>query len=151
MNEQLQQSLAVILSKATDGVEAGISFLQAEIPDVVQQLLLWKMVSNIFVFVSLAFLAAYTVIKFKPFALKLMEYSRGSSMYYENFGEIEREGKRIMSENGGSVPFAVAWFFVAFVSCLFFMFSGVESAGTALQIWLAPKIYLIEYAASLAK
>ena len=41
MNEQLQQALVAILNKTVASVEAGANFLAAEIPDVIQQLLMW--------------------------------------------------------------------------------------------------------------
>lgn len=151
MNEQLQQALAAMLSKTVSGVEAGAAFLQAEIPDVIQQLLLWKAVSGLLIFVISAAVAAFCIAKMKPFAVKLVEYNRGSSMYYNNSGDIEREGKRIMGENGGAIPFALAWGLAAIISVMCFLFDGLSSASAALQIWIAPKIYLIEYAASLAK
>lgn len=41
MNEQLQQALATILGKTMEGIDASVAFMQAELPDVIQQLLLW--------------------------------------------------------------------------------------------------------------
>lgn len=124
MNEQLQQALAVILSKSTDAVVAGVSFLQAEIPDVIRQLLLWKLVSYSLIggFIVVAAIAWFWV--GAKLAMKWHDDSDGVVW----------------------VPFGFGSFFVAVLA--------VPYAGSrllyALQIVIAPKVYLIEYAASLA-
>ena len=41
MNEQLQKALVELIGKASNGIDASVSFLSAEIPDVIHQLLLW--------------------------------------------------------------------------------------------------------------
>ena len=41
MNEQLQQALVKVIEKANSGVDASISFLSDQLPDVVHQLLTW--------------------------------------------------------------------------------------------------------------
>ena len=43
MNEQLQTALAALIEKSIKAMEAGADFMAAEIPEVVQQLLLWHM------------------------------------------------------------------------------------------------------------
>ena len=43
----LEQSLVTIIEKATTGIDTAVSFLSAEIPDVIHQLLMWKMVNSI--------------------------------------------------------------------------------------------------------
>lgn len=40
MNEQLQQALATILNKSIEGIDAGVEFMQAELPEVIEQLLI---------------------------------------------------------------------------------------------------------------
>jgi len=39
----LKQALAQILNKATSGIEKSVDFLNAQLPEVIEQLLLWKM------------------------------------------------------------------------------------------------------------
>lgn len=127
MNEQLQKSLATILEKATNGVEAGVSFLSAEIPDVAHQLLAWKMAESLLVSLVFALIIAGSfVILFKVFKAE-----RGNILHLEEMG----------------IP-AV---FSSAITSMFSFFPLAENAKSALQIWLAPKIYLIEYAASLVK
>ncbi|WP_228724015.1 hypothetical protein [Raoultella ornithinolytica] len=44
MNEQANKILVDLLKKASDGIDAAVSFSQAQIPDVISQLMTWKMV-----------------------------------------------------------------------------------------------------------
>lgn len=41
MNEELQSALAELINKVNNGVDSSSDFLMSELPDVIQQLLLW--------------------------------------------------------------------------------------------------------------
>jgi hypothetical protein len=133
MNEQLQQALAEILNKATAGVESGAAFLQAELPDVIQQLLMWKMAAAILsILISIVIIYAY--------AKALISYAksdRSNRFWHDGYDTISPFGFTTLLAGG------IASFFC--VLCI------IDSLFDVLQIWIAPKIYLIEYAASLAK
>ena len=43
MNEQLQNALVDLITKVTSGMDTATAFLAGELPDVVQQLLRWKL------------------------------------------------------------------------------------------------------------
>lgn len=116
MNDELQKALAAMLSKTTSAVEAGVGFLQAELPDVIQQLLMWNMVKSA-VFFSL----------WLGLSVLLVWFARRA---WRN-GEVE-----VVAFAGGGATFAVI-----------FLLGNLDW----LQILVAPKVYLIEYAASLAK
>lgn len=128
MNEQLQQALAEILNKTMAGVEAGTAFLQAELPDVIQQLLMWKLAQ----------------------ASVMLAFSILGSLQFITTAWLSAKHSR----NGGFLDIDVAGIPCLMISACI---AGVSVGGVfawganALQIWLAPKIYLIEYAASLAK
>lgn len=47
MEEQANKILVELLKKASNGIDAAVSFSQAHIPDVVHQLLLWNMVDSL--------------------------------------------------------------------------------------------------------
>jgi len=128
--DPLKQALAEILTKATSGIEKGIDFLSAELPDVIEQLLLWKMweslVGNI-----LLWLFAFII----PAMLVFGNFKEGT----RNFQRTEPRAPGIK----------------LIIGALWLLF-GLIPVSTAndlvwLQIWLAPKIYLIEYAAQLIK
>lgn len=132
MNDQMQQALVAILNKTMSGVEAGTSFLQAELPDVIHQLLAWKLASCL-----LATLISIIVIfSYWRFIRAFMKSESGSTLK-DSWGEPTGPAFAGLAIGGGASVF----------SLIVILFDGF----TALQIALAPKVYLIEYAASLAK
>lgn len=140
MNEQLQQALAEILNKTMAGVEAGTAFLQAELPDVIQQLLMWKLASagiGAILWVVLLVVSSRFLIKHTGMGAAIDgSRPRRITLTHDEYGDI--------------APWVgVTWALYLVPVGLFF--SAYSDAHTALQIWLAPKVYLIEYAASLAK
>lgn len=135
MNEQLQTALAAAINKAGQGVEAGVSFLQSELPDVINQLLTWKLVSSlIYMGTTIAAILVATVLLKKGFQLAARQRN-------------EEDG-RIGHDSGFWLTFwvGVATFVVALI-----LLAMVLNSFKWLQILIAPKLYLIEYAASLAK
>lgn len=128
MNDQLQKALADLLAKANQGIDAGASFLQAQLPDVIQQLLWWKAVSSIVCSIAgVVLLGAVGFIWWRILRAKLPDM--------DDF---------ILD---GMVP----CFMGALVSI---PFVGIGIAAISLdwlQILIAPKVYLIEHAAHLAK
>lgn len=152
MNEQLQQALTAILNKTMSGVDAGVSFLSSEIPDVIHQLLIWKLAEAALLFSVFSVVAILGVAALRKSFGPIKAHSRGSSLYYGNSGnDLEKEGKRLMAENSSALPFAIFGSIFGVLALLVFAINGTQQLAKILQIWLAPKIYLIEYAASLAK
>lgn len=47
MQEEANKILVDLLKKASDGIDSAIVFSQAQIPDVVHQLLVWNMVDSL--------------------------------------------------------------------------------------------------------
>lgn len=121
MNEQLQKALADMIGKSIAAFEHGAEFLSGQIPDVVHQLLLWYAVKN-GIMAAVAVLVAIV----------------GGIGVYKAFVWERKEG------NGDYFGFAMG--------------SGISGVVVVsvvghlwnlqwLQIWIAPKIWLIEYAA----
>lgn len=143
MNEQLQQALAAIIGRTMDGVQAGIDFLSAEIPDVIHQLLMWKLVEAIITTTFCALLiVAIVVIWFK----------------YAGLGEkIDLDGGNYQNHrwtlthdcDGDLSPHVMATAFLSLLPLIGSSMEGFSALKVALQIFIAPKLYLIEYAASL--
>lgn len=128
MNEQLQNALVELIGKASNGIDASVSFLSAEIPDVIHQLLVWYAIeSAIYTVIGVAIVAMW--ITCERFALK-----------------------KISDWN-----WAIEDVFMHYA--LLGMFPRIAAFVTAcdmvnldwLKIWIAPKIWLIEYASQLAK
>ena len=132
MNEQLQQALAAILNKTMAGVEAGSSFLQAELPEVIQQLLMWKLVEA-----GMLTVASVTAIACS--ALFVRAYSKADA------GSVLKGYDDFPSFLG------LAGISAGLCASVLAIVGLARYPLAAAQILVAPKIYLIEYAASLAK
>lgn len=128
MNDQANKILIELLQKASDGIDSAVSFSQAQIPDVVHQLLVWNTVSSIL---------------FQLFILSAI-----GGYIFAVYKSIKLSNDRYISD--GAIVAAVSAFSVGGVIVI-----GLGVAFFAyfdwLKIWLAPKLYLIEYAASLIK
>ena len=121
MNEQLQQAITKMIEKALSGLDAGAEFLSGEIPDVVMQLMLWHGVRSI------------------------VECAIGVFIVVAGFYMLKRY-HHIVARccSNGAEPlllFTHGWPLIGIA------FINLEW----LKIWLAPKVWLIEYAASLVK
>lgn len=130
MNDQLQQALAALLSTTVSGIEAGTAFLQAELPDVIQQLLMWKFA------VSALSMLGCLGLAFAIFYLNKKQINYWQKFFAEHtYRDWHDQPELILN------VFQIFWFFPLI---------GLWSLDW-LQIWLAPKIYLIEYASTLIK
>ncbi|ASM15097.1 TPA: hypothetical protein ACXJAC_002652 [Serratia marcescens] len=145
MNEQANKILAELLQKASDGIDAAVSFSQAQIPDVVHQLLLWNFTRSM----VLSMLCLISI----PFAVWFLK----KQFTRKKIGELVKYGEKkeryqwtlVFDSEGDASP---AIMILAFFGLLYVSFVGsVLLNMTWLKIWLAPKLYLIEYAASLVK
>lgn len=146
MNEQADKILSGLLQKASDGIDAAVSFSQAQVPDVVHQLLVWKFASSLLMTV-IAIISIYPVYRFvmKQFDCKYV----GKDERYEHIKVNKYKSTLIYDSDGdihpGSILLGLGVLFYALFVCI-----AVFDL-TWLQIWLAPKLYLLEYAASLVK
>ena len=123
--ETIAQTANEVLRNLIDAAASTGDFLKEQIPDVIQQLLTYNLVY------SLVMLGVWA------FLLTVGNYA------------LYRLGKWMVetrNEEGLILPIFGGIFNSAFgVFCLF------DNANTALKIWLAPKIYLLEYASNLVK
>lgn len=122
MNEELQKALASILNKTVSAAEAGASFLQKELPEVIQQLLMWKAVES----------AIYCLLSIACFLFGIWV--------------TKKAWKTIRESDEGMEPLIM---FPA-AATAFSLFVALGHTDW-LKILIAPKLYLIEFAASLAK
>ncbi|HET8689258.1 MAG TPA: hypothetical protein VFM18_21820 [Methanosarcina sp.] len=127
MTEILQQALLKLIEATSNGVDKAISFLSTEIPEVIRQLLVWKFAESLaYCLAAIALIIIWMVIDYKIF--KVAKNSKDHEALFFGWGLC------------GCLYRGV---FVTAISSLFNL--------TWLKIWIAPKIYLIEYAAELAK
>ncbi|CUJ53187.1 Uncharacterised protein [Achromobacter xylosoxidans] len=134
MNDQLQAALAEIIGKTGNALSDGVGFLKAELPSVIQQLLYWKMISSFMgMVITLVFsYAAFVFIRRGFRAATDFPPKQGS------YGDDPKFWMRF-------------WLTVVSAVIGLISFVSVLNSFTWLKIWIAPKVYLIEYAASLAK
>ena len=126
MNEQLQEALAKLLSNANNSIDTAGEFLASELPDVIQQLLMWYGVYN-------AVICMIGVILLPM-------------MVYVDF----RVGNKIKEFGINSDAFVIGYCTAGTIVRLLYLFPISMLNLTWLQIWLAPKVWVLEYASKLA-
>ncbi|KFC12661.1 phage transmembrane protein [Trabulsiella guamensis ATCC 49490] len=125
MNEQANKILVELLQKAADGIDSAVAFSQAQIPDVIHQLLIWNAVSSLL----FQLIAILTVMGFLLTVKKAWNVAEGYS----------------------GADFLAFLYITSGALTSIIMFVGFWFNFDWLKIWLAPKLYLLEYATSLIK
>lgn len=120
MNDKANEVLLQLLNKAMKGIDAAVQFSQAQIPDVIHQLLVWNAVISLLSQVLAVIIIAVPVVV------------------------CIKKWKLIRKNN--AEPVVIVNVFTGVVGAVLF-FDNFDW----LKIWLAPKLYLIEYAASLMR
>ncbi|MFW5398104.1 hypothetical protein V2A85_00125 [Yersinia sp. 1252 StPb PI] len=119
----VNEVLINLINRAASGVDQAIDFSKAQLPDVIHQLMVWKAVS--YSLRSTVFLLLWIACFF-----------------------AFKKGLALMSADKNSISAIFLLVFSGMVGPA--MFVGLTSnIGDALQLWLAPKVWLIEYAAQL--
>lgn len=152
MNEQMQAALIKLIEKAQIGIDTSVSFLSAEIPDVVHQLLMWYAVRSFMWFVLFVL---FILLGWHIFRKTGMTKDEAKAAYERKEGwTIELGYHSIPSSKYSSIMGAPcdhfwyrAWGSAMVGVGILFMMANFDW----LKIIIAPKIWLIEYAASLAK
>lgn len=138
----LEQSLVNVIEKATTGVEAGVDFLSEQVPDVVNQALLYYGVYHFTTFLVGIILLIAVAYSFK---------------IYKKPDKIDPDGLRsgnypqtiVYDKDGDLMPTIIATVTVQAITTIICLFEMLNL--TWLKIWLAPKLWLIEYASSFVK
>ena len=143
MNEQLETQLVEILQSVSTSVGDAKEFIIAELPDVVQQVLSWytvlSVVENILA-ILLLIVIGYMIrsMILKPNSMNTTNVVQRLSFMKENY-----------NENGIDYsPGVLLW-----AATVIVMFAAAMSTLNIvfLKILIAPKLWLIEYAATLGK
>lgn len=150
MNEELQVALSELIANTSNGINSATDFLSREIPEVIQQLILWHGIYSLVCFLlgvvllsSLPF-QIKRVLSFIPEKIKKGDecnwYWVNENKNYSSLGFLVGKSDTAIAFNNCMVVFFVAEFFF----CL-----GLVNMKW-LQIYIAPKVWLIEYASKLA-
>lgn len=149
----LNEALVQIIQTTSGAVEKGIGFLSAQIPDVIQQLLLWKfceaLVYGAVGVVILVFLGAllYNVMK-KPELIPPQPIPEGHRYYHEPSRKFV---PTVWRDTDGDLMPTIIIPGIGLLVGIPLAFSLLIELVTALQIYVAPKVYLIEYASKLVQ
>ena len=126
--KETDQQLAEILKKGLEAAEKTGNFVVEQAPDLIQQLIVWKTCEYIFlILISIAFL--FSIYKWCKSAMK-------------RYGDLN---------NFIDEPEFLMFSIYSIVVILIFGIALFKSFFNLLQVLLAPKIWLIEYATNLIK
>lgn len=134
----LEQVLVDTINTVTEGAKKvsgqAIDFASEQVPDVIHQLLMFQMVKAV-VFIVLSATVFFIAVHMCVRLINILkeEKQKNTSTYFD--------------ESGYYLGVALISIFAAAPALLVFIGNLLK----ALKIWLAPKIYLIEYVADLIK
>ena len=137
MTEELQQRTAALLDYLEVAIRSTTDFATEQTPDVIHQLLVWNFITSLILFsVSFVSLIAIVVVTYK--IAKCVIPEKQHEVYVKHMKELLEEEE-------------IEGLFI--VSCVVFSFAVCTLVLNMdwLQIWIAPKLYLLEYASSLLK
>lgn len=150
MNEQAQKVLADLLQRAVSGVDAAVNFSQSQIPDVIHQLLVWKFTQSVIgqIF-SIIVIVCLVIMVNKGLKNKGVKEEKKEGRY-ETYGR-SYIWHGLFYDNEGDITVFCIMSIIASIFMSLAMIALFLNNFDWLQIWIAPKLYLIEYAASLVK
>ena len=136
MSDKLESVLIDAIQKTQAGIGDAVDFAVTQSPEVIQQLLMWKAIESVVncVVGLLCFAAIYLFVRF------VKNYPQPESF---------REGNLVWWDKGELNPTTVVFGgmgIIALSICGIFLINI-----TWLKIWIAPNLYLVEYAASMIK
>lgn len=142
MNEQAEQALVNLLNLAIDGIEGAKAFTETQLPEVVEQLLMWKMLESLAstLFPFLLFVVSGMTLLTVLLKSKKSRDGDGYHPYYPN----------LWWDTCGQSDVAIgAKISLTMTTLTTFIATTALANLTWLQILVAPKVYLLEYASKL--
>jgi len=141
MSDKLEAVLVDAIQKTQSGIGEAVDFAFTQAPEVIQQLLLWHAVRSGILFSLTVFaLLVYVVFLYK------IDWKKPEPGKSNNVWRWQRysEKHEINADYSFGIPI---------ISCIFLPMVFVFMATNMdwLKIWIAPKLYLVEYAAQLVK
>ena len=119
---KLDGAVASLIDKVLAGVDTGVGFMEAQLPEYVTQLLMWHGVrSGVLTLIATVIFISWAIV-----SIRLWKADK-SMDEFATFGVVVLGGMCVTVAS--LMMFNLAW----------------------LQIWIAPKVWLVEYAASLVK
>lgn len=135
--KSLDNALATMINASVQGAGDAIAWAKYQIPDVIHQLLVWQCIKHCIYVLCSSLILTICCFVIKHCILKIKEYKAyNRTVSYGDSKDIE------------------GWVILCLVSTivsLTLFCAAISDLLTVLQIWIAPKIYLLEYAAQLLK
>lgn len=168
----LESSLVSIIQSVQSGVQAGVTFLSEEIPDVLRQLIMWKAAYHAMWAVLQASLIVIALVMVRKCLLMITEQSRLESLTETHTAVVDRtflsssnkslpewlaQQKLLADSKAASsagIPSLVIYCALTGIALIAGITGAINVFGNLLtltQLMIAPKVWLIEYAASLVK
>jgi hypothetical protein len=120
-HDQLQTAVSHLIEKSISAIDRGVSFFSEQIPDVIQQLLYWKVTESL----------SYCVFGVLLFCFMLF-------LDYRIFIAVKKtEDDEVLVLGWGMLGSLVRIAYIIPIHMINF---------TWLQIWITPKVFLLEYA-----
>jgi hypothetical protein len=143
-NDELNAVLIGAVNKTVEVFDTAAEFLEAQAPEVLEQLLMWNLVSSLVSFVT-GIVVLYALQHF------VRKYS-GKGARVNPDAEYCRDRKQTLThdENGNICPRTMLTFTVVSIAGSV-AFAAVVNNMDWLQILVAEKIWLLEYAAKMIK
>jgi len=140
MMNSYEEALAMLIERAMHGVDSVVEFSKAEIPDVIHQLLLWHFAESLIYFSIgiIIFVILFLYCKLIMINRWWPEYKRQMKGNYNDRTEFITFALPFTSALGTVILTVIG---------VFVIFANLDW----LKIWIAPKLYLLEYGASLIR
>ena len=141
MKEELQEKTITALTDILTSVTEAKDFVLAELPEVIHQILMWELCSSILDnVVAIVLPIILTVVLLKVWCKPKSGTSNRIWSYYE-------ESDRYHFKDD---DFCLTMFIISGVISIVTLIISLTAINTTfIKIWLAPKLFLIEYAAKL--
>lgn len=150
---KLEGAVTSLIEKALAGVDTGIGFMEAQLPEYIMQLLVWYGVKSAIWFVMGLLLMIITATLTKYVINAGKEKKRSADADYEKGERWTRfSGRGEITSSAYDTAVAAPSGAIALIATSYIVGVIIISSNlTWLQIWIAPKVWLVEYAASMVK
>jgi hypothetical protein len=167
MNEELQQAIVKVIETMTGVAQSAYTFGEEQMPEVIEQLMFWETTKSFIGFSFWLILMTTGILGILYFfssgrmskrveAAKVAKqdydagepwtrYGTGSSITSHRYDNIQKRGQQPITSDKDIIVVA---------GCFFALCAGFIGAATTLtwlKILIAPKVWLIEYAAGLVR
>ncbi len=143
MTDKLEDTANQALMAIIDNAATAKEFILAELPEVVQQLLIWRIADNVlWILYDLAIIATLLWM----FSKMLPKYKAAFRKGTDDETDFPESEANFWYVAGGVVHFIIT-------AVLFFKYAPtvIRRTGEIIQVSVAPKVYLLEYASSLVQ